>query len=904
MSFRMAVLRNQAVWEDFIDFGEVDITAPSAKLNVIDFKFEKMFSLSDAVYVTGDFSFRAIGGVQPTLYRSVAPSYNDATKTSSYYDFDDINMVSVTKRFPNIVGSNYSGHTDENRPAFNKYYNHEDDDSGDRGFVGNYFAAFSNNGGYKNKKELDRTMSVMRSPSFASVSPYNNTPKEIGKIIQNDIGSFGLVHTKGTQTLQNDRQRTTLPYLRALTVDRRLDYDLTFIGPVIGSTFSLYENAIQKSGTEGQEVWTDKDRPWKGARIFGNIYGGIEMSYDADYNVISAETPTTDTEGNLLSISPNTLLEYSYDMPQGDVDAKTIYNKPTNVFWESDLATEGFTPQAGTTMNKRFYEASLGGVDIRDYLWSTFNKTRLNNHINATQGIGIDALYKTPLPYVFSYPTFQTNLYNGDFNREDVIKPNNYPTKRFIDVCNILPLGSYNFRITSCSYGGMQTIINEDNTIYCETREGETFDLDFDFENPVRFTQPSSDNKNLGNIEYQSNGKVGEYTNFIASSANIMFNIAKKSANDFDIYTRLPKLIRVLPYTNDIDGITYFKTTTPNGEINAMKSLDSAINNVTFYSFKGEVTRRLAFFVIEGDVYLPEGVTYEDELTDNYDREIWGVFPYKESEESYIPSDANEFGNIMYIKSLDRDVFRSVKVFSVLVDRVYVSNSDNMLINKIRTIETSELIDARNVLLMFDSENSYVELRNLETSVNVEQQEEGGGGDEPSGDDDEGDTEGGTSKSYSQTVAFKLRINLDGDPSFNVSNQVFVNYSNMSFTFMFRKGDDEYFVDCGDVKILNDEMVKKGEDDTCGECAEGAEGCIPKYECEGFMELLLKMKWPQEMGTMFDEEQGASRWGCYLLAKTSSGFSYKIGEFTVQASSQEFPTEVGNPINTNARIVN
>ena len=885
-----AVLKNQVVWEDFMDFGEVDITAPSAKLNIIDFKFEKMFSLSDAVYVTGDFDFRAVGGVQPTMYRSVVPDYNDASKTSSYYNFDDMNMVSVTKRFPNIVGNNYSGHTDENRPVFNRYY-----EGSDR--LGNYFAAFSNNGGYKNKKEIDGTMSVMRSPSFASVSPKpkdSGAPKEIGKVVQDSINNFTRVFQHNPdghkQHLNGDKNRDTSPYLRALTVDRRLDYDLTFIGPVIGSTFSLYENPIQ--GT------SDKDRPWKGARIFGNIYGGIEMSYDSDYNIISAQTPNLDGEGNLISISPNTFLEYSYDMPQGDADAKTIYNKPTNVFWERDL--ENGEPQAGTTMNKRFYEASLGGVDIRDYLWSTFNKTRLNKFINdplprGQGGSGLDKLRATFLPYVFSYPISQTNLYNGDFNREDVIKPNNYPTKRFIDVCNILPLDSYNFRITSCSYGGMQTVITEDNTIYSETKEGETFDLDFDFENPVQFMQPSSDNKNLGNIEYKSNGKVGDYTKFIASSANIMFTVSKKSANDFDIYTRLPRLIRVLPYTNYIDGITYFKTTTPNREINAMKSLDSAINNVAFYNFQGEISRRILFFNIEGDVVVPEGVRYADELEDNYGREIWGDFLYKESDESYITSDSNEFGNVIYMKSLDATVFKSVKVFSVLIDRVYVSNADNMLINKIRTIETSELIDARDVLLKFDSENSYVELRKLETEVKVEVEvlvveavdvtvdDDGNADATVSTSEAPAEGEGsGTSKSYSQTVAFKLRINLNGDPSFNVSNQVFVDYSNMSFTFMFTKGEDEYFVDCGDVKLIND----------------------TSYETDGYMELLLKMKWTQEMGTMYDEQQNVNRWGCYLLAKTSSGFSYKIGNFVISVSAQEMPTEVDTPIRTQAQIVN
>jgi hypothetical protein len=64
------------------------------------------------------------------------------------------------------------------------------------------------------------------------------------------------------------------------------------------------------------------------------------------------------------------------------------------------------------------------------------------------------------------------------------------------------------------------------------------------------------------------------------------------------------------------------------------------------------------------------------------------------------------------------------------------------------------------------------------------------------------------------------------------------------------------------------------------------------------------MKWTQEMGTMYDEQQNVNRWGCYLLAKTSSGFSYKIGNFVISVSAQEMPTEVDTPIRTQAQIVN
>ena len=123
------------------------------------------------------------------------------------------------------------------------------------------------------------------------------------------------------------------------------------------------------------------------------------------------------------------------------------------------------------------------------------------------------------------------------------------------------------------------------------------------------------------------------------------------------------------------------------------------------------------------------------------------------------------------------------------------------MVQGIKTIELSELIDCRDVLLKFvptylNTEGqtvlgSYVELRNLKAEVTVEGSEEEGGGGEETGASGEGDA-----KSYLQTVAFMMHINTCGEPN-TLENQVFTDYDNMSFAFMFKLGDDEYYVDCG-----------------------------------------------------------------------------------------------------------
>jgi hypothetical protein len=988
----VTVEKNQIVWEDFLNFGENSIIAPSSKLAILKFKFESMFSLSDAVYSTGEFYYRAVGGVQPALYRSVAPIYNDDSKRDRYV-LDDTNMVTVPNSYPNIVGGNYMFldpdddydpvlPSDKTIPTFNRYY--EDDGGNTCHYIGNYFAAFTNNGGYKNAKELDKTMSVLRSPSYASVSPYNTTPKEIGKTIEGRIKTdFRLARENGTQSLNGDKSRKVNPYLRALTVDRRLGYNLTVLGPVIGNTFPLYTPNLDTGNT------IDYDRPWKGARIIGQIYGGIEMSYDRDYNIISANT-VWDESGNLSAATPNSLLEYTYQLSSNDEDAKTIYNKSNakSIIWQRDklsklystfinykfdesgeyticnngIATfermkvngskewdvvssntytfeadklydikfelkdgvdeipEGTftnadgTPLAGiqvidssytenlydvikdyyypsgSTLIKRFYDANIGNVDIRDYFWSNFNKNRLVKYINdpittdpnttGQGGSGYEKLISTPLPYIFSYPSGNTSFYNGDFNRDDIIKANNYPTKRYIDICNIMSSSRYDLNISSCSYGGTQIILNEDGTLSSEVREGDGIELEFEFEKPIQFVEPSSGNKNFGNVVYNRIGNTSNgYSVFSADTAYLVFTITKKSSSDFDVYTALPSMIGVLPYMNvngkEVDGITYFKTTTENGEIVAKKSIDNAIENVSIYNWYGKLG--VGLFNTTSDMVAPDGIVADDELYINGKRLKERFLCYRKNWE-YITSDSNDFGNVRFIRKQnlhDAKVFKNIKVFAILVKRYYASNGDSTLTNSLRTIETSELIDCRNIWLKFavsgDSSEplSYVELKNLESGIDLELQ------DTPIDDDDEPTTESvtqeGKTKLYSQTVAFEMKIDTQAAPSStDACNQVFVDYNNMSFTFMFKHNDDEYFVDCGNVSATEN---KQGDVTTS-------------------VMLLFSMKLPQEMGLLYDDTRGINKWDCALLAKTSSGFSYKV-DFKVSVSSQKLPQDQG-----------
>jgi hypothetical protein len=196
-------------------------------------------------------------------------------------------------------------------------------------------------------------------------------------------------------------------------------------------------------------------------------------------------------------------------------------------------------------------------------------------------------------------------------------------------------------------------------------------------------------------------------------------------------------------------------------------------------------------------------------------------------------------------------------------------------------------------------DGSYVELRELETNVDVEVKvpvvtdaalipDAEGNPSDVKVDIEEQPQEGkgsGTSKSFTQTVAFMMHIDTDGEPNV-LQNQVFIDYDNMSFTFMFKLGDDEYYVDCGSITMI---------ENTEGEGEEAVTKSI---------DLVFSMKCPQEMGTLCDDEGNPRTWTCNMIAKTASGFSYRVDFKVILTNSQELPETPGEEgrVITNGKI--
>ena len=404
----------------------------------------------------------------------------------------------------------------------------------------------------------------------------------------------------------------------------------------------------------------------------------------------------------------------------------------------------------------------INEIELRHLYWSLFNYQRLGYYTSASttnqqlNGYGPDAINhpKNPL-YVYHYPfkyASEEDWYNGDFNRDEVVHntdPNSgrtaqttkipYPTKRFIDVCNLPQTTFYGYETASCSYG-MKSMITDDGIIRAETKSGEGIDIDFDWSNPITIIQPNDSSKEYANITYlpriPRKGYCGyepfkDCVSFSASTGSIAFRINPYTCADFEVYTKTPRLIQVLPYIDfscqggtyrDIDGIGYLKTCNPDIEFgkggsklygdNKGRSLDDAIDDVTLNGGEFKQTYNNYFKGRLKDVFLPEGVEIDKGYKTKYGLDVSGYFFKKDDD--WLVSDDDDFNNIIFNK-LFVDLRNSstcgisgncgypggstnpatARVFTVLIDREYRYEDDDNLVRRIRTLQTSDLFDCR-----------------------------------------------------------------------------------------------------------------------------------------------------------------------------------------------------------------
>lgn len=841
--FNDAISANSEIWREVVSNLSNDILTAADKRNIIKFKLNNMFSLAEGAYITTDstcdFTFEGSGGVSPILYRSVAPMYDDINSFKSTYVMTDNWETTCLQYYPNIVGSNYNNNVDHGaapEPRFNNLYS-------EPSYIGNYFAAFTRDGGYVSKNKINPNINIVRSPSFASVSPTNITiVKTKGQDIKGKIGSnFNRTHTKSTQKLDGDINRTTLPYLRALYLDRRFDYDFIILGPVVTNNFSLY--------TDDED---SRNTIWQSGRLSGFTYNGIEMSYDDNYNVISADSISGTDE--YISASANGLLEYSYNYEDGGNDsseAKTHYNNSTDCQWWGD-------GDPHKQIIKRFYLSSIGNFDLRNYYWSKFNLNRIMQYEESENSI----------PYLYKYPSSHANFYNGAFDAD------NYPTKRYIDIGNLPAEAVYYYDNQSCSYAMTASTVNN-GIIEAQTTNGDEVEFTLNFGSPITMVNQVDDSQENANVLYRKVSNSDGYAHFQANELMMTFRYNAYSCDGFDVYTKTPILIQVLPYVNNIDGIGYIKTVNPDSEFGKYGdgvSIDNAIKSVTLKN--GTFTKSTVNPVdvyIKGESPIPEvscptGVSVGSGYKQKNGKSVDGNFFKKDGE--FLPSNDDAFESIQFSKritSLATNGNTQANVFAVLVDREFQFNDDDYLTKHLRVIETSELFDCRDVLIKVNNEEgmTYAVMTVTDSSTST-----------ASTVDESGNTATTTTeepiKIYQQVITFDMLFKYNDNIGMRQC-EALTDYPLLSYTFILTNNNGDTFnVNPSKIELLGD--GSQNSDRT----------------------LRLTVNWLANMNIapsadwIGNNVNRPNPFKCSLTIKTASGFVYKLSEFKLQLDGSVF----------------
>lgn len=596
-NYIMPEINNESAWEDFVTLQD-GIESIESKKEILLYKFNKMFSLADAAYVTNNsycrFRYTSEGGTPPILTRSL---YANTDNVEIYTLYDDTESE-CNNIMPNIVGSNYSGVSED--ISFNPFYNNQRQ--------GSYFAAFTNDGGYTSRTGIDESISVMKIPVNTLVSPIEggSVIKPKGKDVSGNFDKFSSVCGSGSYN----------SYFRGLFSDRRFDYNLTIIAPYLGSNLSLHK---KKSD----------DEFWKNIRLSGITYGGIEMGYnDEDYNIIG----------------PNA--EYSYDLQS----AKTKLN-------------DGVL--------RRFYESSINNIDVKNYYWSTFNE-----NIPSSGNSGLTIINHNG-----------DGQYNGEFGID------NFTTKRVIDVTNIPKSKTLLYNVTSCGYD-IEASLDLDNNITCEAVDGESTDIEITFKKPI--TIITTDDKDFANLSYSRKGE-----DFVANNTcTIKFRYNALNDVNYNIYTKTPKAVKVLPIQSDGSGnsqsdlITSLKITRFESE----KDIDDFIKSNIICNFN-KTSEPNGIGIGTGYKSKYGKINVDDELFNEFFKVT------EDGSNEFLPSDDDRFPLIIFDSTFS---LSNTKVFTILVDREYQSTEDDYLTRRIRTIEFGDLYDCRKVKVELESVLSQV----------------------------------------------------------------------------------------------------------------------------------------------------------------------------------------------------
>ena len=738
--FSATTMQYEPIWSDFTTVSEgrnmedeEDVNyylTEESLYNILEFKFKKMFSLSNGAYVTADNDAKLYishsGGKTPILHRGNYPMYSEITgeetpddKFNRYIANSD-GSVSCLNNYANIVGNNYSYiqpksgisvnmyTASENGPLFNKIYS-------DFKNLGNYFATFTRNGSIVGEE----TCTLSNAIKYQQI-PYKASPQITGD-------SYTLTclddesESNKLATICYNGKDSYKPYFRGEFVDRRLDYNFIILTPYAGTDVV----SITSGDTNG-----DLEPIWKKGRISGSVINGIEMVYDnnKDYNVIGANLEyyyktfpyTNDAIGKNTETIYNPKIKTSFDLTslKEMFNNKFINIKNGNI---SDFIENGIN-----IVDKRYYKTILKcsnkSYDINNMYWAydgggnityfkNFNNDFLKNKgikdsldkfdVNLTKITNFSKLrspeyYGYELVNIGSLPTksgmfaynhtADTSLFNGDFS------VTNYPLRRLLDIGNVPSCDKITFNCSSCSYDIDVNTDDGSEEISLVGTTSETDELEFivDCRNMITpelmSLEEATTSSNLNNT-FNVNFKYDKGKKLCTSnSIRIRCRVKQDSYNTtHDVYTEFP-FFYVAKWSSS-ETRKYQKNIITLAK-NESKDLSELIKNLS-----------------QGDKGCMKTFTYDDSTVKDlartrdklnkgqYTFHIGGYYWVTNEDRNVIAYDDNT--NVKNVVYKFESGISNVDVGGVFLKRNYLNNSGDNLTKNISTIQFTSIYDVR-----------------------------------------------------------------------------------------------------------------------------------------------------------------------------------------------------------------
>ena len=260
-----------AFWDEILDItisngSEIDesgntrewkYVSEESKISILQYQIETMQKMINSSYITSEngnenkFIFTTKGGKEPILIRNIHPNYVEFENNdkSQHIIIDDTNIVEAWVSEPNVI--NYSEDYFEEDNFLNKNFI-------DYKKQGNYFAAFTNNGGM---------VQFLNGCGFDASIITESIPQNVKQLKQYCPNSKYLPQIYPSEVYNENN-----PYFKTLFIDAKIKIFVPKLWLPLNTSLKLDDNVDSKYGNLNIE-----------------LCGVLPMIYDENYNIIGKD---------------------------------------------------------------------------------------------------------------------------------------------------------------------------------------------------------------------------------------------------------------------------------------------------------------------------------------------------------------------------------------------------------------------------------------------------------------------------------------------------------------------------------------------------------------------------------------------------------------------------------------